>query len=230
MKRIYVPSTSSEDWRQFLADPQKQWRSGYSARELAECWESVDGFPASFKTMLAGSEFPALRKLDLILAIPEHKVDLPGGGRPSQNDLFVLAKAADGELVSIMIEGKVAEPFGSTLETWLMNASDGKRARLKFLCEALGLAQEPPGQIRYQLLHRAVSAVLEARRFNARYAMMIVHSFSPEKAWFADYAAFVGLFGVSTRPGRLVELPGVPTVRLFAAWVSEKENQDDHIQ
>lgn len=221
MKRIYVPTTSPEDWRQFLADPEKQWRSGYSARELAECWESADEFPTSIQTMLAGSEFPALCNLDLILAIPEHKVDLPGGGRPSQNDLFVLGKAGDGELVSIMIEGKAAEPFGGTLETWLMNASDGKRARLKFLCETLGLSQEPPGQIRYQLLHRAVSAVLEARRFNARYAMMIVHSFSPEKAWFADYAAFLELFRVSALLGQLVELPGVPTVRLFAGWVSE---------
>ena len=221
MKRIYVPTTSPENWQQLLAEPQKQWRSGYSARELAECWEAASGFPASIQTMLAGSALPALRKLDLILAIPEHKVDLPGGGHPSQNDLFVLGKAADGELVSIMIEGKVAESFGSTLETWLIKASDGKRARLKFLCEALGLTQEPPGQIRYQLFHRTVSAILEARRFNARYAMMIVHSFSPEKAWFADYTAFLELFGVSARPGKLVELPGVPTVRLFAGWVSE---------
>lgn len=222
MSRIYVPTTSPADWRQLLADPQKQWRSGYSARELAECWEAADGFPTSIQTMLAGSAFPALRKLDLLLALPEHQVDLPGGGRPSQNDLFVLSKAADGELVSLMVEGKVAEPFGSTLETWLMNASDGKRARLKFLCETLGLAQEPPGQLRYQLLHRAVSAILEAQRFNARYAMMIVHSFSSEKAWFADYAAFVGLFGLSTQPGQLVELSNLPSVRLFTAWISER--------
>ena len=171
--------------------------------------------------MFAGSEIPALQKLELLVAIPEYRVGMPGGGHASQNDLFVLAKAADGNLVSITVEGKVNESFGSTLETWLMNASDGKCARLKFLCETLGLSQEPPGQIRYQLLHRAVSAVLEARRFNARYAMMIVHSFSPEKAWFADYAAFLELFRVSAQPGQLVELPGVPTVRLFAGWVSE---------
>lgn len=221
MTRIYIPAQSAEDWRQFLAAPEKQWRIGYSARELAECWQSAPGFPESFQSLLSGAEHPALRKIDLLLAIPEHKVDLPGGGRASQNDLFVLGKAADGELVSIMVEGKAGEPFGETLESWLVNASPGKRARLEFLCETLGLSREPPGQIRYQLFHRTVSAILEARRFNARYAMMIVHSFSPEKAWFADYEAFVGLFGVSTRPGRLVELPGVPTLRLFAGWVSE---------
>jgi hypothetical protein len=222
MTHIYIPTQSADDWRQFLADPEKQWRKGYSARELAECWQSAPGFPESFQALLSGAEDPVLRKIDLLFAIPEHKVDLPGGGRASQNDLFVLGKASDGELVSIMVEGKVGEPFGETLETWLVNASPGKRARLKFLCETLGLSQEPPGHIRYQLFHRTVSAILEARRFNARYAMMIVHSFSPEKAWFPDYAAFLELFGVSAGPGQLLELPGVPTLRLFAGWVTEE--------
>ena len=222
MTHIYIPAQSAEDWRQFLADPEKQWRKGYSARELAECWQSVSGFPKTFQALLAEAEDPALCKIDLLLAIPEHKVDLPGGGRASQNDLFVLGKACDGELVSMMVEGKAGEPFGETLETWLVNASPGKRTRLKFLCESLGLSQEPPRQIRYQLFHRTVSAILEARRFNARYAMMIVHSFSPEKAWFADYEAFLEMFGVSARPGQLHELPGIPNQRLFVGWVTEE--------
>lgn len=33
MTGIYVPAQSTNDWRQFLADPEKQWCSGYSARE-----------------------------------------------------------------------------------------------------------------------------------------------------------------------------------------------------
>jgi hypothetical protein len=172
--------------------------------------------------MFASAENPALRELELLLAIPEHKVDLPGGGRPSQNDLFVLAKAADGELVSIMVEGKVAEPFGDTLETWLAGASKGKLARLEFLRKSLGLPANIPGHIRYQLFHRTVSALLEAKRFNAHHAMMIVHSFSPEKAWFDDYQAFLGLFHVSALPGQLVELSGTPSSKLYTGWISEK--------
>ena len=115
-----------------------------------------------------------------MLAIPEYQVDLPGGKRPSQNDLFVLARAKDEQLVAIMIEGKVAEPFGPTLEGWLKGGSKGKQTRLKFLCDMLGLSNEPPSHVRYQLLHRTASAIIESKRFNAKYAMMIVHSFSPE--------------------------------------------------
>ncbi len=45
MNHIYIPTSSADDWRKFLAEPDKQWRSGYSAKELAECWENAHGFP-----------------------------------------------------------------------------------------------------------------------------------------------------------------------------------------
>lgn len=45
MNHIYIPTSSAEDWRKFLAEPDKQWHSGYSAKELAECWENAQGFP-----------------------------------------------------------------------------------------------------------------------------------------------------------------------------------------
>ncbi|GAB4580874.1 MAG: hypothetical protein Fur0022_36180 [Anaerolineales bacterium] len=175
MNHIYIPTSSAGDWRKFLAEPDKQWRSGYSAKELAECWESANGFPAELQSMFAKSENQVLSELELLLAIPEYQVDLADGNRPSQNDLFVLARAKDGQLVSIMVEGKVSEPFGETLEIWLQDASEGKKKRLKILRDILGLKIEPPLNIRYQLFHRMASAILEAKRFNAKYAVMVVH-------------------------------------------------------
>jgi len=47
----------------------------------------------------------------MVLKIPEHKVELDTGNVPSQNDLFVLART-DSDLVTIVVEGKVREPFG----------------------------------------------------------------------------------------------------------------------
>ena len=44
--------------------------------------------------MLTQSDTPALREAEFLLAIPEHEVPLPGGIRPSQNDLWVLARGA----------------------------------------------------------------------------------------------------------------------------------------
>ncbi len=222
MKRIYVPTSSPDDWRQLLAEPKKQWRSGFSAKELAECWERANGFPPEYQELFATVNDPVLQKLELLLAIPEYQVDLPGGRRPSQNDLFVLARARDEQLVTIMIEGKVSEPFGDTLEVWLDDASKGKRARLEFLCEILGLSSKPPLHIRYQLLHRAASAIIEAKRFNAKIAMMIVHSFSPENQWFEEYQDFLGLFEISGEVNKLVKLNNHLTFSVYAGWVVGK--------
>jgi len=219
MNRIYVPTTSAEDWRELLAEPDKQWRSGYSAKELAECWEESSGFPNEIQELFLSSENQIFRELELMLAIPEYKVNLPDGKRPSQNDLFVLARTTTDQLVTIMVEGKVAEPFGDPLEVWLKDASEGKRIRLKMLCEILGLTNPPPLNIRYQLFHRTASAILEAKRFNAKYAVMLVHSFSPENKWFSDYQDFLGLFGVESKVNQLVELPELNGKNIFTGWV-----------
>ena len=219
MNHIYIPTSSAEDWRKFLAEPDKQWRSGYSAKELAECWENANGFPAEIQSMFSKSENQVFSELEILLAIPEHKVYFPDGKRPSQNDLFVLARTKNGQLVSIMVEGKVSEPFGETLETWLKDATDGKKKRLKMLCDILGLQNEPPLNIRYQLFHRTASAILEANRFNAKYAVMLVHSFSPEHKWFSDYQDFLGLFGVASKINELAKLPESNGKQIFTGWV-----------
>jgi hypothetical protein len=223
MKRIYIPTASSDDWQRFLAEPTKQWRPGYSAKELADCWERADGFPAAVQAVFKDSSEPALRELTLLLAIPEFKVDLPpAGGRPSQNDLFVLARAGDGQLAVIMVEGKVAEAFGPMLSYWWKDGTSGKQERFDFLCRTLGLPNELPPEIRYQLLHRTASAILTAREFRATYAILLVHSFSAEHAWLADYQAFLALMGASGAVGKLVEIPGHKKPRLYAGWVADK--------
>lgn len=163
-----------------------------------------------------------MHELELLLAIPEYQVRLPGGGRASQNDLFVLARARDNQLVAIMVEGKVAEPFGMTLGKWLEDASAGKKTRFKYLCDVLGLSNEPPSHIRYQLLHRTASAIIEAMRFNSHCAMMIVHSFSTEYKCFADYQDFLTLFDVSCHPNELVKLPNRQDLSVYLGWVVGK--------
>jgi hypothetical protein len=222
MKRIYVPTKHPDDWQRFLAQPEKQWRSGYSAKELAECWEMANGFPSEFQELFTKSGNPALWQLELLFAIPEYKVILPGGKRASQNDLFVLARAKDDQLVTIAVEGKVSESFGPTLKAWLIGASNGKRVRLKFLCDILGLSSEPPLDIRYQLFHRTASAIIESKRFNARYAMMIIHSFSSVHKGLVEYQNFLSLFGVSGRANELVKLPNPRNVSVYIGWVTGK--------
>jgi len=53
-----------------------------------------------------------------------------------------------------MVEGKVRESFGPTLEEWLKDPSPGKTRRLSFLTRALGLDQVPPRYIGYKNVSR----------------------------------------------------------------------------
>ena len=215
MTLIYMPSDGPDAWKRFLAKPDLHWATGYSARTLAHCWEEAAGIPPEIDALLA----PVVGPSRLLLAIPEHKVPLPGGSRESQCDVFALIRARD-QVIAMAVEGKVDEPFGPTVGEWLQGASGGKLQRLAYICEILGLpAQLDPG-IRYQLLHRTASAVVEAQRFLTRSAAMVVHSFSPNNRWFEDYARFAALFGHEATVGRLSTASLPCGRRLHLGWAS----------
>src|SRR5579863_1454519 len=218
MARILAFTSAPEDWKALLADPDKHWQTGYSAKTLAHCWESADGFPPEVFRAFQKSDQESLRELQPLLAIPEFKVPLPGGARASQNDLFVLARSAKGP-VSIMVEGKVRESFGPTLDEWSHEASTGKESRLRFLLQTLGLAKEPSGSIRYQLLHRAASSVITGEQFRAIAAVMLVHSFSEERVAWSDYRAFAALFGVDAAEGVIQKFGSNSSIPLFGVWI-----------
>jgi hypothetical protein len=217
MNPVYVPATGIDDWQKLLAQPDKHWREGYSAMCVAKAWQQTSGFPAPIAAVLKASGNP-LASLEPLLIIPEHKVPLPGGRRESQNDVWVLARHSGG-LASITVEGKVSESLGTTLDEWRKSSSDGKRERLDFLTRTLGLAGELPGKIRYQLLHRAASAIIEAERFRANIALMIIESFSAEDVGLTDFQVFTELFRAKSERDRIVQLGQVKGITLYAVWV-----------
>ena len=219
MSKVYVPSTGPNDWQQFLADPEKQWRRGFSARTAAYSWESALGLPSEVEALFVNSGIDGFQKVELLIAIPEHRVPLPPiQGHPSQNDVFALAKAADGQLVALAVEAKVSEPFGPTFGEWRASTSPGKVEREEFLRSKLGLRDREVGPIRYQLMHRLASALLEAERFNAGHAALIVHSFSQTDEWFDDFASFLALYGATGQIGQLVGLGVFDQIATYAGW------------
>lgn len=220
MSLIHIPTRSADDWKRLLAQPEIQWRMGYSARTLAHCWEAADGFPASVQSVFAAADGTFPRDLMMLMGVPERRVPLPGGRRASQTDLFVLARSGDG-LVVICVEGKVDETFGPLVAEWLNeDASPGKHERLAFLADMLGLGTDVLGSLRYQLLHRTVSALIEADAFGARHAVMLVHSFGATDAGLDDYEAFARALGAEgAGAGRLVSAPGLPgEISLHLGW------------
>ena len=74
MSKIFVPSAVAADWKRLLAEPEKHWKTGYSAKTLAQSWESAKGLPPGVAAL-----FELEDDADgLLLALPEYKVALPG--------------------------------------------------------------------------------------------------------------------------------------------------------
>ena len=219
MTRILSFTTGPNDWQPLLADPVKHWRSGYSACTLAHCWEASDGFPPEVSKVLTQTTEPLLANLEPLLAVPEFKVSLPGGSRASQNDVFVLARSSAGP-VCIMVEGKVNESFGPTLDEWRTDVSPGKGSRLSFLLRTLSISAPPSGDIGYQLFHRAASAIITAEQYHAVAAIVLIHSFSVERTGWPDYEAFVNLFGVRALGDVVQRLPSVSPIPVFGVWIA----------
>ena len=219
MSMIFVPATKPEDWIPLLAEKDKQWKTGYSAKTLAYCWHEADGFPEEVKSVFRDSNYELFKKAEPLLVFPEYKVPLKGGKAASQNDIFVLARAKEG-LISITVEGKVSEPFGETIGEWNKAGTKGRQERLGYLLDVLGLPENMQiDNIRYQLLHRAASAVIEARKFKARNALMLIHSFSKSDEWFGDYANFVSLYAAGAKINGIVFLKKLKSVDLYCSWV-----------
>lgn len=221
MKSIFIPTKNADDWKYLLSEPQKQWKSGYSAKTLAHCWEDArqnsQDFPIPVFNVLK-LKFP---KIEALLTFPEYQVIIPGGKRPSQCDIWILAKNSN-ELVSIAVEGKVKEPFGPTIEEWKVEQTPGKEERIRSVLGILQLSRIP-GKIRYQLLHRTVSAILEAKRFNACHAVMLVHAFDAPQDSFQDFKEFVNLFGLTPEKNGMVSVAPISDLTLHFAWVVGEE-------
>lgn len=216
--RLYVPTQTPDDWKAHLADPEKHWRTGHSARTLAYAWQAAQGdFPPEVKRIFTQSTIEGLSLIEPILGIVEHIVPMPGKGFPSQNDLFVLAKSA-GRIITIAVEGKVSETFGPTVHEW-NTGSENKAERLAGIQRLIGLPVMPMPSVRYQLLHRMASAVVEAHRFNASCAIMLIHSFSLTDANYEDFCAFVEHYGQPRSTDQLIALTQVEGIQVLAAWV-----------
>lgn len=218
MANFYTPSDKPEDWQQLLAKPDVHWKSGYSAKSLAYSWTEARGFPPEVQSALDRSHESPLEDLTFLLGFPEYDVDLPGGRRPSQNDIFVFARGADG-LVSIAVEGKVSESFDRPVDKRFKEPTPGEAQRLEYLLDLLQLDRKSVGAIGYQLIHRTASAILEARKFGSRHAVMLVHSFSQTLEHFSDYKNFCALFGAEVESNMIYRAKAFDDCTLYLGWV-----------
>jgi hypothetical protein len=185
---------------------------------LAYAWQGP-GFPPAVDQVL--KDHSVFRSAQLIDAFLERQTDLGTPGRPSQTDLLAIVGLNDG-LSIIAVEGKAGESFGKYVHQWRTGGAN-KEKRLEGLCALRGLSCQAAMPLRYQLLHRAASALLEAQRYQAKNAVLLVHSFSDDQGGFDDFSSFLQALGFEkpkagdlTRPVRFGE------TFLFAGWVQDR--------
>ena len=219
MKRIFVPTSSGSDWQRLLAKPKLHWKKGASAMTAAAAWEGAGGeLPEEIETALDSSGEDALRDLKLLVAIPEWEVNLEGGDTASHTDVMALARNDKG-LSVIAVEAKVNEDFGPLLREKRAGASAGQVKRLDYLHSKLGVARFDD-LIRYQLLHRTVSALLTASEFHAQGAVMLVHAFGDKANQRADFEGFCNALGAKQLSSAVYAGPAFRNPSLYLVWCS----------
>lgn len=233
MKKVFVPTQGAADWQRLLAKPDLHWKQAKSAMTTAACWEDAgDSLPPEVSQVLNSAGNAALTDLQLLAALPEWEVPLPGGTTSSMTDVLALARNQAG-LVVIGVEGKVDEDFGPTVAEKLKPApkksagkavpSDGQAERLRFLRQQLELAEPLDETLRYQLLHRTFSALETARWFHADAAVMLIHSFASDDRLRQDYKRFCEAMGAKDVNEHVAVVPTFQAPRLFLAWCTGDE-------
>jgi hypothetical protein len=219
---LSLPLLEPEDVVRHLGRGKLHWKAGRSAHALVTRWHEARGIPAIVRHVLDTQT--AFTGAALVDAFLERNVDLPGGGRPTQTDLMAILRTGS-ELAIAAVEGKVDETFGPLVGEWLKE-NPGRLDRLNGLTSLFGPTARDPA-LRYQLFHRSASALLEAERYNASIALMLVHSFSAERAGFADYAAFLKAVGLSDNPtpGQIYGpkhcIVHGRSISFYAGWVAD---------
>jgi len=214
--RLYgVPLANVEQAR--LLHSELHWKRGRSAFETSYSWIQARGIPVSVAKILA--QAPEWRGAELLAGFFEHGTALDTQTGPSYTDLLTLCGLSDG-LGVLAVEGKAGEPFGQLVSEW--KTSPGREARYSWACEMFGVQAPACVALRWQLFHRTASAVLEAKRFRARHAVMLVHDFSVGAESSTDFLAFAGAVGAAgARVNGISEPKIIDGVSLRLAWVCD---------
>jgi len=216
IRDVYAPIGDIADWQKLVE--KRHWKPGKSAHQTALSWFNANPeLPREINALLGGAE--------LLAATPEHETPLPGKGSGSHSDVFAFVNMR-GARCAVTVEGKkTTDDFDDTVEVWFEeakteNARDNRTKRLNGIYAELGLTNPAADKIRYQLLHRAAAAVIEAKRFNTDCAAMVVQSFSPQHQGFGDFAEFLKLFNINSAKRDMLYETDMPGMPLYFGWAS----------
>lgn len=208
------PLRNIADWIETVG--KKNYKLGYSAFECCQSWKSISNqLPEPLSRILSKSGIEVFRDIKPLWVIAEHPVFLDSLKTPSRNDIMAFCENAADEKIAIAVEAKCREPFAERVNKWItlpdapilprqgklfpdtMQPVPRKVRRLQFLNMVLGIEIQPDSHLRYQLLHRTASAIIEGRNLSARAAVMVVQAFTASVENFFDFSDFCDTLGLS---------------------------------
>lgn len=233
--------TSLDDWKLITKNHENESRSAYL---VGQQWLGASGkFPSAVHKVISTLSPIQLRPS---FSVAEHITVLDTLISPSRTDLMVYCQEGKSGTAVIAVEGKVTESFDEPIRFWIRDKrqsrqlqsledlkpfaiNPGKQQRLNWLCERLELSLDKQSEIRYQLLHRTVAALLEARHIGANTAIMLVQSFAECSENWNDYLKFSTEMGFNpTQPNSITEskvLPRFPGIAVRLGWVDDSLQQ-----
>lgn len=220
LPRIAVPLLKPEDVIPHLGKP-THWKQGRSAKAVADSWFQANDLPLRVRAVL--EQAPEFKDAELVDAWLERCTDLGDRrGSASQTDLLAVLGIGD-ELAVMGVEAKVTESFGPLVSEWIGEGAEGKEDRLQRLCALLGFDRSSVGDLRYQLFHRTAAAILEARRYRTKIAVLMVHSFCEDARGLPDFMAFFERMGVrGVGRDALCDPVSVAGTKLWVGWAGDQ--------
>ena len=215
------PLSGPEDAIRLLGRHAAAGAARHAVYETAHSWFDAQDLPAAVRATLESD--PTYAAAELLKVFFEKPSEFDASA-PNHTGVLAVLKIRSG-LAVVGIEGKVSEPFGDYVFQW-NDGSPGRATRVAASLKQLGMADDIAGGLRYRLIHRTVTTLLEAQTIGAREAAMLIQSFGHDHApaGFVDLQMFSAVIGAPIADtGMLsppVELDGV---RMRLGWsVSER--------
>lgn len=111
------------------------------------------------------------------------------------------------------------------ISEWMQEASPGKEERLNYLIKTTHQQdKDAVFQLRYQLLHRLASAIVMAKKFHAKNAVMMVQSFveSDEKNHYEDFVRLVKSYAQDSVKEKPILIGQFDQINIFVVWINSK--------
>ena len=184
-----------------------------AALAVVDQWEIAQGLPPEISKILgAGAK--------LGHAKPGLKVALGGGKKPSRCDVF--AKVEVESMRGGIAVFATDKGFGKTVRKWQTQREGKGQGRLSAVCRALEVLPQHTHEQRYKLLHRTAAVICELDRV-AKFAGLIVQSFSHEQKGLEDFKAFCMLLGAKgVEPGKPCWVTRPSGRRILLGWVDSQ--------